>query len=205
MSLTIHHCWIQGAAALPAPYAANIAAWKAAFPTAVFMLWDLKAACERWSDFRLLQDRCYHHATRADMILARALRDYGGMSLGTDVSLNVAAPLQDWMRLNDSLVLVNPSRHETSNGIAWFRAPNHPFIAEVCRLQVSAPDRLSSSNVPLVTGPQCWYRALASRAWNLSLVSDARAYTRLWFDRSYYNPNGWVDPGYAASWQQTKP
>lgn len=201
-SLTIHHCWIQGEAALPAPFAANIAAWKANFPEAKFVLWDLQSACDRWSDFRLLQERCFHHATRADMILARALRDYGGIATGTDVSVNVPGPLKDWIAINDSLVLVNPSRHESSNGLSYFRAANHPFIAEVCRAQIAAPDRLSSSNIPLVTGPQCWYRVLASRAWNLSLATDSRAYTRLWHDRTFYNANGWVDPGYAASWQK---
>lgn len=44
-----------------------------------------------------------------------------------------------------------------------------------------------------------WDDAMA-RDWDVSLVSSRRAYTHHWKNRKEVNAEGWVNPGYAASW-----
>ena len=76
-------------------------------------------------------------------------------------------------------------------------------MSAVCAEQIARPERLSLANVPEATGPQCWFRVLRKRSWDLCLVSDAHAYSQLWHDATHNNPRAWVNPGYAASWKAT--
>ncbi len=199
-SLTIHHCWVQGAAALPAAYAENIAQWRQEFPGATFRLWDHEQAARQWSDYRALQGRCSHHAMRADLIQARALRDFGGLCAGTDARLVNPAKLRAWLQLHDTLVIANMSTISVSNDVAYFREPGHPYIQQVCRAQVARPEALTDRRVDLITGPQCWGRVLHSRSWDLCIATMAHAYTHQFHTPLDRNPNAWIDPGYAASW-----
>lgn len=202
MNRTLHQVWIQGEAQLPSAYADNRRKWMQELPGWNFILWDNAAACSRWPEYAAVQERCSHHAMRADLILARALRDFGGMSTGTDVVPNNIPNLLAWLAANDSLVIANIAGKSASNGLAYFSEPNHPFISCVCRHQFRDLNLFTNPNVWAVTGPGCWWQALASRMWNLSLATDDRAYTRLHMNEVVTNPTAWVDPGYAGSWHR---
>ncbi|MBP7950372.1 MAG: hypothetical protein KA004_12010 [Verrucomicrobiales bacterium] len=201
MRKILHQVWIQGESNLPAEYKENREKWKSRLgPEWDLILWDEQRAQARWADYKEFSAECSHHAMRADLILARALRDIGGMACGTDVIPNNIENLLCWLETNDSLVIVNVSGKSASNGLAYFADIGHPFIACVCRHQLRDRRLLRHPNVWRVTGPGCWYEALAAHPWNLSLATDARAYTRFFSTGDRNNPLAWVDPGYAGSW-----
>lgn len=175
--------------------------WRQVLPADwTMVLWDNEKAREQWPEYAEVEHRCFHHATRADLILARAQRDYGGLAMGTDVQPACVSNLLQWLDVNGTLVVVNPKDRSASNGISYFRETGHPFISAVCRHQLRDLRNLSDKNVWWSTGPGCWYEVLASQMWNLALATDARAYTRYWNGEASGNPQAWVDPGYAASW-----
>lgn len=198
----LHQVWIQGESELPEAYRQNRQRWAKELPGWKMILWDGEMAKSQWPDFAEVDDLCYHHATRCDLILARAQRDFGGLAMGTDVTPANTLNLLQWLECNETLVVVNVAGKSASNGISYFQKPNHPFITCVCRHQLRDRQLLSSPNVWRSTGPGCWYQVLNAHPWNLSLCTDARAYTR------YYStgPTGcdiaFVDPGYAGSWHK---
>lgn len=156
----------------------------------------------RWPEYAEVEQRCFHHATRADLILALALRDIGGLATGTDVvPLEKFSNLVDFMEVNSTMVVINPSGTELSNGLVWFREPGHPFMTAVCRHQVrDGGAHLGKPNVHCATGPACWFQVFESRRWDLTAVTMDHAYNRHYKDSTVTNINAWVDPGYAASW-----
>lgn len=201
MSKILHQVWIQGAAELPAAYAANREAWRAALPDDwELWLWDNKTARARWSDYAEHEAKCKHHAMRADLILARASRDYGGLCTGTDCTPVNPSPLLDFIGSNSTMIVCNPSEPEVSNGLVWSAEPGHPFFQCVCRHQLRSPARLSDTSPHEMTGPGCYWQALKAHRWALIMVTCSIAYTHHWRRRDEINPAGWIDPGYAASW-----
>lgn len=199
-SKILHQVWIQGEDKLPTPFKQNREAWRHALPLDWEMrLWDEESACRQWPKYRALSKRCFHHATRADLILARAQRDFGGLATGTDVIPVNVPNLLEWLATNGTLVVVNIRARSASNGISYFEAVGNPFIRKVCKAQVEDEEMLSHANVWRATGPGCWFRVLASKMWNLALATDQRAYTKL-INGSPVNPVAWVDPGCAGSW-----
>lgn len=202
MNKFIHLCWIQGADQLPAEYKANVQRWKAAFPDRTVLVWDNAMACERWVDYRHVQETCSHHAMRADLILARALRDFGGLATGTDVVLLNPAPLASWLMNNDTLLIVNPCDHACSNALVAM-PEGHPFISAVCEDQWANLSKFHLPQVQMITGPGLYYQVFRQRHWALAMVTDTLIYDHLW-GQPVHNPNAWVNPGYAASWHPKK-
>ena len=202
-SKIIHQVWIQGEDALPEAYKANRAKWKAAFPDWEMILWDNAKACAKWPDYAAVQERCFHHATRCDLILARAQRDMGGLAMGTDVQPANSDNLKQWLECNDSLVVVNIAGRSASNGISYFAHPGHPFIKCVCNHQLRDKGKhLGIPNVWRSTGPGCWFECLDAHPWNLAMVTDSRAYTQFYSAGKTGCPLAFCDPGYAGSWHQ---
>lgn len=196
----MHQVWIQGEAALPQEFRNHRQKWRDLLPPDWTMkLWDEAAATAQWPDYGRISPLCFHHATRADIILARAQRDFGGMSMGTDVvPVNVPSLLR-WLEINGTLVVVNIGGQSASNGVSYFAEPGHPFISCVCQHQLRNEQLLADTNVWKSTGPGCWYEALKAHMWNLSLATDDRAYTVIKGGKPE-NPAAWVDPGMAGSW-----
>jgi hypothetical protein len=198
----LHQVWVQGEDQLPEEYQANRAKWAAALPDGWKMeLWDDARAKAQWPDYAAVADQCSAHAMRADLILARAQRDFGGLAMGTDVAPHKPEGLFAWCEWNTSLVVCNIKGRSASNGVSWFSAPNHPFISCVCRHQLRDASLLRNRNVWAITGPGAWYEALSRHHWDICMVSDKHAYTRLTIrSKTITNDEAWVDPGYAASW-----
>ena len=200
MNKILHQVWIQGESELPKAYTDNRNLWRENLPGWEMKLWDNETAQAQWSEYAEVEASCSHHAMRADLILARALRDFGGLATGTDVIPNNIPNLLKWLDVNSSLVIANPSSNSASNGLAYFEDIRHPFISCVCNHQLRDRNLLRNKNVWLITGPGCWYQALVDHRWNLSIATDLRAYTRLYSDKTVRNPDAWVDAGYAGSW-----
>ena len=197
----LHQVWVQGESDLPSDFQKNRALWREKLPQEWEMrLWDDGAAKAEWEDYREVADSCPNHAMRADLILARALRDYGGIATGTDVVPNNIDNLMLWTECNDSMVILNPGGGAASNGLSYFREPNHPFIKCVCLHQLRNGNDLSGAHVWGETGPGCWNAAIRAHMWNLSIATDRRAYTKLYSEKEVGNPDAWVDAGYAGSW-----
>jgi len=200
MNKTIHQVWIQGEDALPEAFQQNRKLWKAAFPDFDMVLWDEESASKQWPEYAANSKRCHHHATRADLILARALRDFGGLATGTDCSPNNAKSMGAFLSCADSMLVITPGRKEISNGLQWSAEPNHPFWECVCRHQLrEAGKHLSSANVPAATGPGCYMEAFHARKWDLFLVTATRAFTTDWAG-TWQNRSAFINAGYAASW-----
>lgn len=202
MKKILHQVWIQGEANLPEDFAKNRALWQKELPDWEMILWDEESAVAKWPDYAVVSPLCSHHAMRADLILARAQRDIGGIATGTDVVPNNIPNLLKWIECNDTLVIANISGKSASNGLSYFGTTQHPFIKCVCNHQLRDRSLLSDKDVWRITGPGCWYQALASRMWNINIATDERAYTKLYSDRVVRNPDAWVDAGYAGSWHQ---
>ncbi len=75
----LHQVWVQGEDNLPSEYAENRRKWVELLAPRgwTFKLWDNRSACGQWKDYAEHEASCYHHATRCDLILARALRGSG--------------------------------------------------------------------------------------------------------------------------------
>lgn len=200
MNKVIHQVWVQGERALPEPFKENRRRWKADFPDYEMVLWDEESAAKQWPEYAEVSKRCHHHATRADLILARAIRDFGGIATGTDCSPNNSASFRDFLCVADSMLVITPGRKEISNGLQWSANPNHPFWECVCKHQLREGGKyLSSANVPAATGPGCYMEAFQARKWDLFLVTATRAFTTDWAG-SWQNRAAFINAGYAASW-----
>jgi len=197
----LHQVWVQGEDELPEAYQENRKKWKEALPDDWEMiLWDDQMARDRWPIYNEVSDLCSHHAMRCDIILALALRDIGGVTTGTDVIPRNLQGFLDFISVADTMVLINPKDHSCSNGLVWMKETNNPMIQCLCKHQIRNRARLKDKNVWAVTGPRAWWEAAVARRWSLHFVADSVAYTRMWKDRDDTNIDGWVDPGYAASW-----
>lgn len=196
----IHQVWIQGEAEMPEEFKANRALWQAEFPDFEVILWDEESARKQWPEFAAVSSRCFHHATRADLILARALRDFGGLATGTDCRPNNSAKLKSILSVVDSFLVLTPGRHEVSNGLQWSARPNHPFWKCVCNHQLRGRGRhLGRKSVSTATGPKCYHEAFHAHMWDLHVVTAPAAFTRDW-KGGWTNPEALIDPGFAASW-----
>lgn len=200
MTKILHQVWIQGEANLPEKFAQNRKEWKAALPGWETRLWDKESACAQWGDVADVFDECSHHAMRADLILARALRDIGGLTAGTDMRPVNPYGLRKWCETHKTMLVVDLSEPEVSNGLVWSAEPKHEFFACVCKHQLRDRRLLKDHNIPNVTGPGAWWTALRAHRWDVCMVSVRHAYTRHWRERGITNPKAWVNPGYAASW-----
>lgn len=200
MSKILHQVWIQGEENLPEAFCTNREMWKRDFPDFEMVLWDEKSASTQWSDYAENSNRCHHHATRADLILARAVRDFGGIATGTDCSPNNSDRFRKFIDVADSMLVITPGRKEISNGLQWSASPGHPFWECVCKHQLRDNGRhLSNSNVPFATGPGCYMEAFQARKWDLFLVTATVAFTMDWAG-AWKNRSAFINAGYAASW-----
>ena len=200
MNKVLHQVWVQGEDNLPDDFRRNRELWRQDLEGFEMILWDNAMACERWPDYAAIQHLCSHHAMRADLILARALRDIGGVTTGTDVIPNNIPNFLDYIGCNDTMIVANPSGRSASNGLSYFKHTGHPFIKCVCNHQLRDISLLSSRNVWAVTGPRCWWEALVAHHWDLNIATDMRAFTKLYSDKEVRNKLAWVDAGYAGSW-----
>ena len=139
---------------------------------------------------------------RADIILALALRDIGGVATGTDVIPNNIPDFLQFIDATDTMVINNPKGKACSNGLVWMAEPNHPLLQCVCKHQLRDPNLLQNGNVWQITGPKAWWEAVKAREWNLTMVTDRKAYTRMYSEKKASNPHAWVDAGYAGSWHK---
>lgn len=201
MSKKLHQVWIQGEGVLPEEYRISREAWRKALPDDWEMiLWDDVMAREAWPDYNEVSDLCNCHAMRSDLILARALRDHGGLACGADVIPNNIPDLLSFISVTDTMLITNPKSKSCSNGITWFQETNHEFVSCVCRYQLLDRDKLKTGNVWHITGPGAWWNALAVGQWNMTMVTDRKAFSHLYTDKDASNPDGWVNPVYAGSW-----
>jgi mannosyltransferase OCH1-like enzyme len=203
MSKILHQVWIQGESELPQEYVKSRSKWREDLPDDwEMMLWDNDMAREKWHDYKEVEASCSSHAMRGDLILARALRDYGGLACGADVIPNNIPDLLNFVSSTDTMIVTNPKGKACSNGITWFRDVEHEFCSCVCRYQLLYRDKLPTGNVWHLTGPGAWWGALAVGQWNLTMVTDRKAFTHLCRDigKEASNPEGWVNPVYAGSW-----
>lgn len=200
MSKLIHQVWVQGEASLPDKFQQNRSLWKKEFPDFTMVLWDEDTASRMWPDYAEVSERCHHHATRADLILARAVRDYGGLATGTDCTPNNVTSFRKFIDIADSMLVITPGRKEISNGLQWSSGTHHPFWECVCKHQLREGGRhLSNSDVPFATGPGCYMDAFRARKWDLFLVTATKAFTTDWAG-TWRNPDAFIHAGYAASW-----
>ncbi len=196
----IHQVWIQGAENLPDAFKKNRDLWQEAFPDFKMMLWDQNSASRQWPDFEKVSDKCFHHATRADLILARAVRDFGGLATGTDCRPNNIMKLRQITNTLENFIVLTPGRPEISNGLQWSATPGHPFWKCVCNHQLrSNGEHLGRKSVSSATGPKCYHEVFSARFWQLHVITAPLAFTRDW-NGGWENPNALIDPGFAASW-----
>lgn len=200
MSKIIHFAWIQGEENLPDKYRENIRQWKLAFPEFEIKIWDDVSARKQWKDYNKYSDQCYHHATRADMIRARAIRDFGGMALDTDASPMNTVDLRKHMELN-AFVVINGKYVGISNCLQWSAEPQHPFWRRVAAVQIrDGGATLGNKTVNNATGPLCYERVFKSKHWDLTLVTAFKAYKNGYQKNSWNNPNAFMDAGFDGTW-----
>lgn len=197
----LHQVWVQGEEDLPEDFRRKRRVWRDTLPESWEMiLWDGEMAKKQWPDYAEVESLCSHHAMRADLILARCLRDLGGLVTGTDVEPNKPEGLLTFIENFPTMVLVDPHEPQVSNGLVWSEEPRHPFIECVCRHQLRDKRILKDRNVSKITGPECWWDALKAKKWDLCLATTTHAYTSQWRKGYPVNHNAWVDPCYASSW-----
>lgn len=200
MNRVIHQVWVQGEKNLPDQFKRNREQWAEAMPGFSMKLWDDEEARATWPEYAAVSNKCYHHATRADLILARALRDFGGLATGTDCLPNNPTRMMAFLEVADSMLVITPGRKEISNGLQWCADPGHPFWECVCRHQLREKGRfLGNKNVPEATGPGCYMEAFQARKWQLFLVSASIAFTHDWAG-AWTNRAAFINAGFAASW-----
>lgn len=204
-SKIIHQVWVQGEDQLPENYKANRDAWSKVLPDGWRMvLWDEKMAVDQWPDFAKYTSLCSHHAMRCDLILARAQRDFGGLAMGTDVTPNNPKKLFTLCETLENFIVTNIKGNSASNGLSWFSKPQNDFITVVCKHQLRDISLLGNANVPVVTGPSCWWTVVKSQMWKMTYLSDDVAYTHRWKEHPNKNVDALVNPGYAGSWHIKK-
>lgn len=197
----LHQVWVQGEEDLPLSFKENREKWRIELTDEWEMiLWDEKSASERWPEFKEVSKICNCHAMRADIILALALRDIGGVATGTDVIPNNIPDFLRFIDVTDTMVINNPQGKACSNGLVWMAQPKHPLMKCVCKHQLRDKKLLEKGNVWHITGPKAWWQAVNAGMWDLTMVTDRKAYTRMYNDKKPTNIKGWVDAGYAGSW-----
>lgn len=197
----LHQVWVQGESELPKEFKKNRDKWRSDLPEEWdLILWDDESASERWPEFKEVTALCNCHAMRADIILALALRDIGGVATGTDVIPNNIPDFLNFISATDTMVVTNPHAYACSNGLVWMAEPQHPLMVCVCKHQLRDKELLTKGNVWHITGPKAWWEAIRAMMWDLTMVTDRKAYTRLCSEKKPTNLNAWVDAGYAGSW-----
>jgi len=202
MKKIIHQVWVQGIDCLPKKFRDNRNKWKKYFPDFECILWDDVSASHMWEDYSLHTEKCYHHATRCDLILARALRDFGGLATGTDsIPVNYQS-LREYIETHPSLLVYINQGPNASNGLQWSSEPNHAFWQQVCDYQLRQNGELLSKVPPnKATGPWCYTDCLQAFEGEIDIVPGELAYTKYWKEaESWDNPEAFIDPGYAKSW-----
>jgi mannosyltransferase OCH1-like enzyme len=204
MNKTIHATWAQGENNLPAKFRENLDMWQAAMPGWTLHIWDTVQACERWEDFSSIERKCYHHATRSDLIQARVMRDIGGIYIGTDST--PAAGLPRFLNLIESVresIVVDLKGAAAMNCLAFSRGGGSKFWSCVVNHQMRDNcARLGDRNVHHATGPGCMWGALKAHQWGVHMIPMMEAYTHHWNGSYPKNPDAYCNPGYAASWQK---
>ena len=201
MPKILHQVWIQGKDNLPKAYVSNRDMWRSVLPADWEMiLWDNATAAARWPGYAAIQRLCSSHAMRADLILARALRDIGGLITDTDCRPVNPKGMLSFIDNNPTMIVLQARYELVSCGLAWSANPRHGFFVALCAHQLRKRKLLSSRDVVTITGPRAWWAALRARHWDLCLVTSRRAYVRQYNEHKVVNPNAWVNPGYAASW-----
>lgn len=202
MTRILHQVWIQGEDALPEKFRKNREMWRSMLPGDWEMiLWDNEKAKKQWPEYARVESKCYHHATRADLILARCIRDIGGLATGTDAQPLNPGPMLRFLEIAPTMVVIDPRAKELSNGLVWSANPGHPFFKCVCNHQLRKDGSLlCSKSVASATGPGCYNEAFLAHRWDLCCVTVNHAYDRHWTEKKRVNPDAWIDPGYAASW-----
>jgi hypothetical protein len=199
----LHQVWVQGEENLPLPFKQNREKWRSELTDEWEMiLWDDESASEKWPEFKAVTKICNCHAMRADIILALALRDIGGVATGTDVAPNNIPDFLRFISATDTMVIINPSGKACSNGLVWMANPKNPLMDCLCRHQLRDRKLLEKGNVWQITGPKAWWEAVNARMWDLTMVTDRKAYTKLYSEKKVGNPKAWVDAGYAGSWHK---
>ncbi|MDB4453087.1 hypothetical protein N9145_02780 [bacterium] len=202
MKKYIHQVWVQGEKHLPAHFRKNRELWRRHFPDFEMILWDDNSASRLWPDYAKHTNTCYHHATRCDLILARALRDIGGLATGTDCIPNNPLALRRHIDTHKSLVVFIDQGPNASNGLQWSSETSHPFWVNVCKHQMRNDASLLSKSPPnIATGPWCYTACLEEFAGSLDIIPGEIAYTHYWKkEGGWKSPNAFIDPGYAKSW-----
>lgn len=201
---TIHATWAQGEDAMPEKFRRNLDMWRAAMPDWDLHVWDTRQAIDRWEDFGRIEKKCYHHATRSDLIQSRVLRDIGGIYIGTDST--PAAGLPRYVRLIESVeeaIVTDIRVGAAMNCLAFSRGGGSKFWSCVANHQMRGNNaRLGDRNVHSATGPGCIWEALKAHQWPVHMIPMMEAYTHHWNGSYRRNPDAYCDPGYAASWQK---
>lgn len=200
--MILHQFWAQGEDKLPQEYIENRERWKACLPAGWEMkLWTDESARAQWPDYAQVSDQCYHHATRCDLTLVRAVRDFGGLAMGTDVIPHNAAKMFKFIDAVDNFVVLNIKGQSCSNGLFFFREPLHEFLCVLARHQLRHPLQVGKANIHHSVGSGCWFHVARRYMFRLTFVTDAVAYTHV---RSAMpnriNLKAFVNPTYAGSW-----
>jgi mannosyltransferase OCH1-like enzyme len=202
MNRTVHFTWAQGYAALPPPYRKNLELWQAALPNWTIKVWDIEQASERWPDFARIQHRCFHHATRSDIIQSRVMRDIGGIYVGTDT--RPMPGLQRFVSMLEHIpesLVVDPKEKAVMNCLSYTRQPGSRFWDCAVNHQMrNECGRLGESNVHWATGPGCLWEVLRAHCWSTHMIPIREAYSHHWCGHYPRNEDAFVDPGYACSW-----
>ena len=205
LNKTIHVTWAQGEDKLPAKFRANLDLWQAALPDWKLQIWDIPQACERWDDFSKIEGKCYHHATRSDLIQSRVMRDIGGIYIGTDST--PAGGLHLFIKLIESIqesIVTDIKVGAAMNCLSFSRGSGSKFWSCVVNHQMrNNCGRLGDKNVHWSTGPGCIWEALKAYPWPVHMIPIMEAYTHHWNGSYKKNPDAYCNPGYAASWQKT--
>lgn len=209
----LHAFWAQGANKLPEKYRANLDLWREALPDDwEVVVWDTATASERWQDFADVEARCFHHATRSDLVHARILRDIGGVLVGTDSRPARGLPrFLDLVGSIESHAVIDLSQPAIMNDLSYSDGVEVDFWAAVAAFQLrDGGGHLGSEAVSRATGPVCMFQVFSRGDWKLTVSTLRQAYTHSWDIRRVdqnklrYNSNAYCDPGYASSWVATE-
>ncbi|BCU77659.1 hypothetical protein [Luteolibacter sp. LG18] len=197
--IPIHWCWVQGAEVLPETFRKNLAAWRAILPEDFVLVgWDHRSGSAAFPFYAEHADRMSHPAMRADLILLHAQVHLGGLVIGTDMRPNRGAPLFERMRRGSGF-LVKDRRGHFYNGMSYAPRPWEPPFAEILQQILMAPERFTEPYVPGATGPMRWTSILGGMDHGLDVLSETDVWTRSYWESAGARPDAWVDPGFAAS------
>lgn len=203
MNKTIHVTWAQGESELPMKFRQNLDLWEKALPDWELEIWDIEKASARWEDFKKHHGRCFHHATRSDLIQTRVMRDIGGIYIGTDSKPALGLPrfIELIETVNEAIVL-DLRGNAAMNCLSFSRGGGSDFWSCAVNHQMRENcGKLGQKDVHWATGPGCLWEALKAHNWSIHMIPMREAYTHHWAKGRYpRNPDAYCDPGYAASW-----